>query len=131
MAFDEALAERVRLALSDAPDLDERLMFGGIAFMVSGHMACGILGEELMVRLGPEEAREALQRDHVRTMDFTGRPMRSMVMVGPGGVADDDALARWVGAARAFVATLPPKAPGGGPARGRVRGRGRGRRPGS
>jgi hypothetical protein len=111
MAFDQALAERVRLALADAPDLDERLMFGGIAFMVSGHMACGVAGDELMVRLGAEGAGKALERPHVRPMDFTGRPMRAMVFVGPEALGDDAELEAWVRASREFVATLPAKRP--------------------
>jgi hypothetical protein len=111
MAFDEELAERVRLALADADDLYERKMFGGIAFMVCGHMACGIAGERLMLRLGPEGAAAALGRPHVFPMDFTGRPMSSMVYVAPEGIRADADLAHWVGEATRFVATLPPKAP--------------------
>jgi TfoX/Sxy family transcriptional regulator of competence genes len=109
VAFNEILAERVRVALADAPDLYERLMFGGIAFMVSGHMACGVVDDELMLRLGPEGAELALDQPHVRPMDFTGRPMRSMVFVGPQALRDDRDLERWVSAAAGFVATLPPK----------------------
>jgi TfoX/Sxy family transcriptional regulator of competence genes len=110
MAFDEALAERVRLLLADSDELYERKMFGGIAFMVSGHMACGILGEELIVRLGPEAAAQALERPHVRPFDFTGRPSRTTVLVDPAAL-DGDGLAVWVEAAIRFVATLPPKRP--------------------
>lgn len=109
MAFDEVLAERVRVALADAPELHERKMFGGIAFMVSGHMACGVIGDELVVRLGEEGVERALHLPHVRPMDFTGRPMRSMVFVGPEAVRDEPELARWVRDATAFVATLPPR----------------------
>ncbi len=109
MAFDETLAERIRLALADVPDLDERLMFGGIAFMLADHMTCGVIGDELVLRLGPEGAERALGRPHVREMDFTGRPMRSMVLIGPEGLRDDDELKRWLRAGVAFVATLPPK----------------------
>ncbi len=108
MAFDEGLAERIRLALADADDLYERKMFGGIAFMVSGHMACGVVGDRLMLRLGPEGAAAALGRPHVLPMDFTGRPMSSMVYVTPEGIRADDDLAAWVGEATRFVATLPP-----------------------
>jgi len=111
VAFDEVLAERVRMTLADAAQLDERLMFGGIAFMVAGHMVCGVAGGELMLRLGPEGAEQALQRPHVRPMDFTGRPMRAMVFVGPEALRDDGELEAWVRAARKFVATLPAKRP--------------------
>lgn len=109
MAFDEGLAERVRLVLADAPDLYERLMFGGIAFMVGGHMACGVLGDELIARLGPEGGARALASAHVRPMDFTGRPMRAFVVVGAPALRRDEDLARWIGEAVDFVATLPAK----------------------
>lgn len=114
MAYDEDLAERVRAELADEPDLVERKMFGGLAFMAAGNMVCGVLGDELIVRLGPEGGPVAVAADpHARPMTFTGRPMRAMVVVAAEGVGDDAGLARWVAAARAFVATLPPKAPDG------------------
>ena len=109
MAFDEELAERVRATLADAPGLVERKMFGGIAFMLSGHMTCGVAGDDLMLRLGPEGVAKALRDPHARPMDFTGRPMSSMVFIAPGGLRDQADLERWVGEARAFVASLPPK----------------------
>ena len=111
MAYDEQLAERIRDVLADAPDLVERKMFGGIAFMLGEHMVCGVVRENLMLRLGPEGAAEALDEPHTRPMDFTGPPMRSMLFVEPPGVREDADLERWVGRARAFVATLPPKKP--------------------
>ena len=77
--------------------------------MVSDHMACGVVGSDLMLRLGPEGAARALDEPDVRQMDYTGRPMKSMVFVGPQGLLDEDALAGWVDATVAFVATLPPK----------------------
>lgn len=109
MAYDEDLAERVRLVMADVPDLIERKMFGGLAFMAGDHMALGIAREELMVRLGRDGATAALDRPHVRRMDMTGTPMRSIVLVAPEAVADDDALRGWVDAALAFVGTLPRK----------------------
>jgi hypothetical protein len=110
MAYDEELAERVRAALAERVHLlDERKMFGGLAFMVEGHMCCGVLGEDLMLRLGPEAAEAALEEDHVRPMDFTGRPMPGMVFAGPEAVADDGDLARWLERALEFNASLPPR----------------------
>ncbi len=111
MAYDEDLAERVRLALADAPELGELKMFGGICFMVRGHMTCGVLGDELIVRLGPEAADEALGEPGVREFDFTGRPMRNIVVVAPSRTGDEAALEGWVARGRAFTAGLPPKAP--------------------
>jgi TfoX/Sxy family transcriptional regulator of competence genes len=109
MAFDEELAERVRTALDDVRDVREKRMFGGIAFMVGGHMACGIVGDELMLRLGEDAADAALDEPHVRPMDFTGRPMRTMVFVRSTGIASQAALKSWVGRALRYVQTLPAK----------------------
>lgn len=108
MAYDETLADRVRDVLAGREGVTERKMFGGLAFMVRGHMACGILAEELMLRLGAEAADDALDRPHVRPMDFTGRPMTGMVFVGADGLRGR-ALRQWVDRAVAFVETLPPK----------------------
>ena len=109
MAYDERLAERIRRVLAKRPDLDERKMFGGIAFMLGGHMACGALGDDLIVRLGTGDAEAALRRDHVRPMDVTGRPMRTMLFVAPEGVRTAAQLRRWVERAVAYVDALPPK----------------------
>ena len=87
--------------------MTERKMFGGLAFMVRRHMACGIVGEDLMLRLGAEAA-DGARAPHVRPMDFTGRPMSGMVFVGPSGL-QGAALRRWVGKSVAFVDGLPPK----------------------
>lgn len=108
MAYDESLAERVRAELAGEDGLTERKMFGGLAFMLHGNMACGIVKDELMLRLGPEGADRALDEPHVRAMDFTGKPMTGMVFVAPGGLGDD-ALRRWVDEATAYVRVLPPK----------------------
>jgi TfoX/Sxy family transcriptional regulator of competence genes len=97
VAFDERLALRVRAVLADRDDVEERRMFGGLTFMVAGHMAVGVVGEDLMVRVGPAGFQDALARPHVRPMDFTGRPSRSAVYVAPAGVVDDGDLAVWVG----------------------------------
>ena len=110
MAYDEKLADRVRDVLAGEDGVTERKMFGGLAFMVGGHMACGIVGDDLMLRLGAEGAEQALEHAHVRPMDFTGRPMTGMVYVGPAGVRGG-ALRTWVGRAVAFARSLPPKQP--------------------
>ncbi len=109
MAYDEDLADRVRELISPRADVTERQMFGGIAFMVAGNMACGVLGEDLIVRLGEEEAEKALDEDDVRPFDFTGKPMKNIVYVSPEGTADDASLAEWVEAGAGFAASLPPK----------------------
>lgn len=109
MAYDDTLAARVRDILSGREGVAEKKMFGGLTFMVGGHMCCGIAGKELMLRLGEPGAAGALGDANVRPMDFTGRPLKGMVFVTPDGCADDRALKRWVSKALDFVSTLPPK----------------------
>ena len=111
MAYDEDLADRVRAVLPRGDTVTERQMFGGLAFMLRGHMFCGVVRDTLMVRLGPESTARALERPHVRPMDFTGRPMKGMVFVDPGGLRGP-ALLEWVDAAVAFARTLPSKPAG-------------------
>ena len=108
MAYDEQLAERIRGVLPDPAAVSEQKMFGGLAFMAGGHMFCGVMKDKLLVRLGPEGAEQALTRAHVRPMDFTGRPMKSFVLVDRDGLKGA-ALRRWVDTAMAFASDLPPK----------------------
>lgn len=109
MAFDESLADRVRDVLAPRAEVTERRMFGGIAFMVGGNMAVGVLGDDLMVRLDPADAERALAEPHVRPMDFTGRPLKGMLFVDSAGTAADSDLASWVEAGADHAASLPPK----------------------
>jgi hypothetical protein len=107
MAYDEDLADRVRAVLPDDEVVDERKMFGGLTFMLSGHMLCGVVKDTLMVRLGPEGADLALDQPHVRPMDFTGRPMKGMVFIDPAGL-HGEGLRQWVDAAVGYARSLPP-----------------------
>lgn len=109
MPFDPGLVERIRDVLGERHDVVEKHMFGGIAFMVSGHMCCGVATEDLMVRVGPDRYAEALAHPHAREMDFTRKPLKGYVYVAPGGLETDEALALWVGLGLTFVETLPPK----------------------
>jgi TfoX/Sxy family transcriptional regulator of competence genes len=109
MAYDEELADRVRDLLSARSEVSERKMFGGIAFMVSGNMACGVLKEDLIVRLGDEEGEKALAEDGVRPFDFTGKAMKNIVYVSPELTSEDAGLAEWVDAGADYAASLPPK----------------------
>lgn len=109
MAFDETLADRVRDALSSRADVTERKMFGGIAFMIGGNMAVGVLNDDLMVRLDPADAERALKEPNTRPMDFTGKPMKGMVYVDSTGTEADEDLAGWVEAGADFAASLPAK----------------------
>jgi TfoX/Sxy family transcriptional regulator of competence genes len=109
VAYDEALAEQVRSSLAGEAGVTERKMFGGIAFMVSGNMACGVLGEDLIVRLGDEVGEKALTEDGVRPFDFTGKPMRNIVYVSPEQTSDETSLAQWVDTGAGYAASLPTK----------------------
>jgi TfoX N-terminal domain len=109
MAYDEQLAERVRAVLSDEFGVTEQKMFGGLAFMLRGNMCCGVLGEDLLLRLGPERGPTAIEEDGLRVMDFTGRPMKAFVRAEPSAVATDADLRRWVREAVAFAGSLPEK----------------------
>jgi TfoX/Sxy family transcriptional regulator of competence genes len=108
MAFDEGLAERVR-HLGAEPGLSERKMFGGLCFLLNGNMSHGIVGNELMVRVGPAAYSEALALPHAREMDFTGRSMRGMVFVSEDGISEDDDLKEWLQRGLDFAGALPAK----------------------
>lgn len=109
MAYDEALAARIRDALADRRDIAEKKMFGGLAFLINGKMFCGITGADLMVRVGSEAHQAALARPHVRLMDFTGRPMTGYVYVAKQGTATTRALLSWVTKGLAFTSALTSK----------------------
>jgi TfoX/Sxy family transcriptional regulator of competence genes len=109
MAYDEKLAARIRSALRSRRGVVEKHMFGGVAFMVRGHMSCGVVGPNLMVRVDPAEAEGLLREPYVRPMDFTGRPMRGFLFVDSPGVATAASLRRWLGKAIAHAETKPAK----------------------
>ena len=109
MTFDEGLAERVRDLVANTPGLSERKMFGGLCFLLGGNMSFGIVGSELMVRVGPNAYPEALSLPHTWEMDFTGRSMRGMVFVAEDGISEDEDLEEWLDRGMAFAGSLPPK----------------------
>lgn len=109
MAYDEAIAQRVREALREYPGVTEKKMFGGLAFLLRGNMCCGIMGNELMVRVGSRGYEAALSRPHARKMDFTGKPLKGFVSVSPAGFASDGDLKAWIAKATEFVLSLPAK----------------------
>jgi hypothetical protein len=110
VAFDETLAERVREALSRERGVTEIKMMGGLCFMIRGHMALGVSGEDLMVRVGPDGYERVLSRKHAREMDFTGRPMKGFLFVEPAGTRTKRPLESWVVLGVSFAKSLPPKA---------------------
>ncbi|MBP9146013.1 MAG: TfoX/Sxy family protein [Thermoanaerobaculia bacterium] len=109
MPYDEGLAERIREVLHDRREIVEKRMFGGIAFLLQGHMVVGIVSDNLMCRVGPDRYERALTRPFARPMDFTGKPLKGFVFVAPGGFAEDGDLELWIGDCLRFVESLPPK----------------------
>ena len=109
MAFDESLATRIRDALARRRGIEEKKMFGGVGFLLSGNLLVGVWKDSLCVRLGPDQAEEALLEPHVKEFNITGRPMKGWVLVEPEGVEGDDRLQHWIEQALKFVRTLPAK----------------------
>jgi TfoX/Sxy family transcriptional regulator of competence genes len=109
MAYDEALATRVRSALEGRGGLSERKMFGGLCLMLHGNMFAGVMLNEVMLRVGPDRFESVLARPGARPMDFTGRPMQGFIYVDKGACTTDADLSAWLGEALGFVETLPPK----------------------
>jgi TfoX/Sxy family transcriptional regulator of competence genes len=112
VAYDEELADRLREHLVPIKRVSEREMFGGISFMVGGNLCCGVLGNDLIVRIDPTLHHDALTRPGVSEFSMGGRTSRGMIRVGPGGVEDDDDLALWVRLGIAHATSLPPKKAG-------------------
>lgn len=109
MAYDEGLATRVREVLGEQPGLAEKRMFGGLAFLVHGNMACGVRGDDLIVRVAADTAETAMGEPAVRPFDLTGRPMQGWLLVDANGHAQDEDLHRWVDRGLAYATSLPPK----------------------
>lgn len=109
MARDSGLEELVREDLGDRPGLSEKPMFGGLVWLLDGHMLCGARDVGLMVRLGKDNDEWALELDDVAPMIMSGRQMGGWVRAGLDTCADDDLRRRLLDAALAFVRTLPPK----------------------
>lgn len=109
MAYNENLAGRIRRVLAKRQSLTEKKMFGGITFLLRGNMCCGVANDDLVLRLGPVQSEPALKTPHARQCDFTGRPLKGMVMVAPNGYRTSGALCKWVEQAANFALSLPAK----------------------
>lgn len=109
MPYSEQLAARVRKLLARRKGITEKKMFGGLCFLLNGNMCCGVVHDELVLRLGPEGAPQALQQPNTREMDFTGKPIKSMVYLTPAGHKQDADLRQWITQAIDFTANLPSK----------------------
>src|SRR6266567_8775185 len=106
MAFDENLAARIRDALARKKNIEEKKMFGGIGFLLTGNMLVGVWKNSLIVRVGPDGYEDALLEPHVKEFDITGRAMKGWVLVEPEGVEGDDQLKGWIQQAVKFVGKL-------------------------
>ena len=109
MAYDENLAQRVRARVESAKGVSEREQFGGIAFLIRGNVACGIIGNELLVRVGPDGHNEAMKIKDAKPFSLTGRPSRGWVLVRPAGLKSAASLKKWVQMGVDFAKTLPAK----------------------
>lgn len=110
MAYDEDLAHRVRELMAGEPGLTEKGMFGGLAFLLDGHMSVGISSQGgLMVRVDPDATDGLLARPHTRPFEMRGRSMAGWIRVAPEGLATKRQLSPWVRRGVAFARTLPPK----------------------
>ena len=108
MAYDKELAKRISVTFGTIPIIEKK-MFGGVGYLLHGNMACGVLDDALIVRVGKEDYEAALKRPHTRVFDTTGRVMRGWVMVSPESTTNDDEISNWVEQGIKFALTLPPK----------------------
>ena len=109
MAYDEGLYELLKDDLADLQGLEEKRMFGGVAFMLNGNMLCGVHMDGAMYRVGTENEAAALAVPGAKPMTFTGRRMGGFIDAGPEAMAAEDARAALLRLALEYVTTLPPK----------------------
>jgi len=110
MAYDEDLANRLREQLAGEDAVTEKKMFGGLAFLLHGHMCVSASGQGgLLARINPEQTEDALAKPHAALMEMGGRRMDGWIRVAPEGVEADGDLAAWVRRSVSYVKTLPPK----------------------
>ena len=109
MAYDKELAGRIRQVLGGEIGVVEKQMFGGVGFILNGNMACGVIDNELIVRVGPDAYADALLHPHVRPFDYSGRAMKGWVYVAEEGRQNESDLQVWVQRGLDFAGTLPPK----------------------
>jgi TfoX/Sxy family transcriptional regulator of competence genes len=113
MSFDEKLAARVRRQLKRRAGYAERKMFGGLCFMLHGNMCGGVLNDDLIVRVKPDEYAASLKRPHTRKFDFTGRPLKGIVVVRPKGCCTEKSLTNWIVLGTRCALSKPAKTAGG------------------
>lgn len=106
MTYNTILTDRIRKVLQNRHGISEKKMFGGLSFLLNGKMFCGILQDNLVVRVNPNESGTLLKRPHVRLMDFTGRPMKGFLYVSPEGYKAEQNLSEWIDRGINFTSTL-------------------------
>jgi TfoX/Sxy family transcriptional regulator of competence genes len=109
MAYDTQLADEIRTAIGAHPGLSEREMFGGISFMINGNMAVGVIGDELMVRVGKDAHAEVVEQPGARPLEMGSRSMKGWVAVSQEVFPDEDAFETWVARGVAYAESLPAK----------------------
>lgn len=109
MAYNEPLAARARELLSETPGFAEQKMFGGLCFTVNGNMCCGVLNDDLVLRVEPDTTQRLLNEAHVRPMDFTGRPLKGFLFVSLEALKKKSELRKYVSLSLDFASSLPPK----------------------
>ncbi len=109
MAFDTKLADRIRRSLGKEPGITEKQQFGGVAYLVNGNVACGVIANDMLVRVGPEKHEQAMANTHAKAFSLTGRPSKGWVIVSRDGLKTAAELNRWVRLGTDFAASLPPK----------------------
>ena len=110
MAYDEALADRIRAHIGAEPALTERRMFGGLAFLINGHMSVAASGQGgLLVRVDPDESDALIDDSSAEPMVMRGRPMTGWLRVPEADLRDESELERWVKIGVAYARSLPPK----------------------
>jgi TfoX/Sxy family transcriptional regulator of competence genes len=110
MAYDEALAERIRELIGDPRGVEEKAMFGGLAFLVNGNMSVAASGQGgLLVRVDPDESGSLVEKPGVEMMEMRGRRMRGWLRVDADAVRTKKQLTAWVDRGVAFARSLPPK----------------------
>jgi TfoX/Sxy family transcriptional regulator of competence genes len=109
MPYSQALAQRIRSEIEGLPGLVEKKMFGGTSFMLNGNMACGVIRDELIVRVGVERYDEALTNPQARPFAMTGKPMAGWVVISPDGLEDPQEFREWIRWGVDCASNLPPK----------------------
>ena len=109
MAFDEKLADKIRKETKGQPGISEKKMFGGLAFLVNGNMSVGIHGNELIVRIVPDQTEAALKQPGARIFNITGRPMKGWLLIGAEGISDPKTLKKWIRTGIDFASSLPER----------------------